>query len=100
VMPVKKSFCDKDDTRAYAAFKEINAASALSDTYYGAFDSFITMPGDKSSYVRTRGFYSPVHRPELCCSIRIGVESIDLSAYKDSMWPLIQKDMDLLLKEL
>lgn len=36
-------------------------------------------------------------RPELCAVIEAEVESIDLSRYKDSMSPLIRKDMNALL---
>ena len=37
-------------------------------------------------------------RPELCEAIKAEVERIDLSKYKDTMAPLIQKDRDELLK--
>lgn len=39
-----------------------------------------------------------LYRPELCKEIKKEVETIDLSKYKDSMSPLIKKDMDALLK--
>lgn len=35
-----------------------------------------------------------VYRPELCDIIRAETETIDVSVYKDSMAPLIRKDMD------
>lgn len=41
-----------------------------------------------------------LYRPELCEVIKAEVEKIDLSKYKDSMSPLIKKDMDELLKML
>lgn len=47
---------DKDDKCAYEFAKEIGAKSAESDVYYSLFDDFIAMLGEKSSYVRTRGF--------------------------------------------
>lgn len=47
---------DKDDKKAYNFAKEIGARSADTDEYYALFDNFIDMLGDKSSYVRTRGF--------------------------------------------
>lgn len=36
-------------------------------------------------------------RPELCGAIAAEVDTIDLSGYRDSMSPLIRKDMDALL---
>ena len=41
-----------------------------------------------------------LYRPELCETIRAEVEAMDLSRYKDSMSPLIQKDMDELLNRM
>ena len=41
-----------------------------------------------------------LYRPELCDAIKAEVEIIDISKYKDSMSPLIKKDMDELLKIL
>lgn len=41
-----------------------------------------------------------LYRPELCELIDEEIQSIDLSQYKDSMSPLIQKDMDELSKML
>lgn len=35
-----------------------------------------------------------LYRPELCEAIQTAVQSIDLAKYKDSMTPLIQKDID------
>lgn len=39
-----------------------------------------------------------LYRPELCETIKKEIESIDLSKYKDSMEPLIQKDIMSLIK--
>lgn len=39
-----------------------------------------------------------LYRPELCVEITAEVKRIELSKYKDSMSPLIKKDMDALLK--
>lgn len=39
-----------------------------------------------------------LYRPELCDTIKAEVERIDLSKYKDSMSPLIKKDIHDLLK--
>lgn len=39
-----------------------------------------------------------LYRPELCMEITAEVRTIDLSKYKDSMSPLIKKDMEALLK--
>lgn len=39
-----------------------------------------------------------LYRPELTERIRVAVHEIDLSKYKDSMSPLIKKDMDELLR--
>ncbi|NLM98308.1 MAG: hypothetical protein GX175_12000 [Halanaerobiaceae bacterium] len=39
-----------------------------------------------------------LYRPELRGAIKAGLERIDLSKYKDSMSPLIKKDMDELLE--
>lgn len=47
---------DKDDKKAYALAKEIGAKSAETNEYYEMFDAFVSMLGEKSSYVRTRGF--------------------------------------------
>lgn len=47
---------DKDDKKAYEAAKEIGVKSAETSEYYELFDEFIGMLGEKSSYVRTRGF--------------------------------------------
>lgn len=41
-----------------------------------------------------------LYRPEMIELIRDAVNNIDLSAYKDSMSPLIKKDMDALLKSI
>lgn len=41
-----------------------------------------------------------VFRPELCSCIRKEVESIDLSAYRETMVPLIQKDIGVVLQLL
>ena len=47
---------DKDDKKAYALAKEIGAKSAETNEYYEMFYAFVSMLGEKSSYVRTRGF--------------------------------------------
>lgn len=47
---------DKDDKKAYAFAKKVSAESTETDEYYEMFDLFISMLGEKSSYVRTRGF--------------------------------------------
>lgn len=133
---------DKDDKKAYAFARKIDAASAASDEYYPYFEDFLGLTGSRSSFVRTRGFilccaqarwdsqgklrdalpvlmkllHDPkptvvrqclaalhevaLYRPELCEPILAEVKSIDLSAYKDSMAPLIKKDMDELMKIL
>lgn len=39
-----------------------------------------------------------LYRPELCGAIEAELDRIDVSKYKDSMAPLIQKDMKKLLK--
>lgn len=39
-----------------------------------------------------------LYRSELCETIKANLETIDVSKYKDSMSPLIKKDMDELLK--
>lgn len=39
-----------------------------------------------------------VYRPELCGAIKAEIDIIDLSGYKDSMSPLIKKDIEELLK--
>ena len=39
-----------------------------------------------------------LYRPELCEAIESEVKTIDLSKYRDSMSPLIKKDMDELLR--
>lgn len=41
-----------------------------------------------------------LYRPELCEIIGAEIQSIDLSGYKDSMAPLMQKDIDELKKIL
>lgn len=41
-----------------------------------------------------------LYRPELCEPILAEVKSIDLSEYKDSIAPLIKKDIDELMKVL
>lgn len=38
-----------------------------------------------------------LYRPELCDAIRAELAAMDLSGYRDSMSPLIQRDMDELL---
>jgi len=47
---------DKDDRKAYALFKEINAKSAESSEYYQYFDRFVALTSSENSYVRTRSF--------------------------------------------
>ena len=39
-------------------------------------------------------------RPEMCKHIKKTISKIDLSIYKDSMKPLIKKDIDELLKRV
>lgn len=41
-----------------------------------------------------------LYRPEMIELIREAVNNIDLSIYKDSMSPLIKKDMDVLLRAI
>ena len=41
-----------------------------------------------------------LYRPEMIELIREAVNNIDLSIYKDSMSPLIKKDMDVLLRSI
>lgn len=131
---------DKDDKKAYAFFKKINAESALIDEYFSFFDDFLDLIPSKSSYVRTRGFIlccaqarwdtqkklqralpnmlkllhddkptvvrqclNALHevalfQPNLCIIIIKELQNMNLSKYKDSMAPLIQKDMNELLK--
>lgn len=131
---------DKDDKKAYEFAKELSAKSAQTNEYYELFDEFVGMLGEKSSYVRARGFglacaqarwdcdgkldtsfdkrsillndekptvvrqcLSALHevvsyRPELCEKISSAVKNIDLSRYKDSMSPLIKKDVEELLR--
>lgn len=133
---------DKNDKKAYAFSKQIEARSAASDEYFSCFDEFASLLTAKSSYVRTRGFclccaqarwdetgklertlpamlillhdekptvvrqcLKALHevvlfRPELCETIRSEVETMDPSSYKDSMSPLIKKDMDELLNRM
>lgn len=133
---------DKDDKKAYAFARKIDAASAASDEYYPYFEDFLGLTGRRNSFVRTRGFILccaqarwdsqgklqealPVlmrllhdakptvvrqclaalhevalYRPELCEPILAEVKSIDLSEYKDSIAPLIKKDIDELMKVL
>ena len=135
-----KALQDKDDKKAYALFKEIEARSVASDEYYSCFEDFLGLLNAKNSYVRTRGFVlccaqarwdesgklqnalpvmfvllhddKPIvvrqclaalhevvlYRTELSEAIKAELETIDLSKYKDSMSPLIKKDMDELLK--
>lgn len=62
---------------------------------------FILLHDDKPTVVRQcLGALHEValYRPELCEVIKAELETIDLSKYKDSMLPLIQKDIDELLK--
>lgn len=133
---------DKDDKKAYAFSKEIEAKSADSDEYYSYFEQFVGLMHSKSSYVRARGFKLccvqarwdtegklqralsnmfmllhddkptvvrqclgalhevALYRPELCNAIEEELERIDLSKYKDSMAPLIRKDINALQKVL
>lgn len=131
---------NKDNQKAYALFKEINAKSTNSDEFYSYFDNFIGLLTHKSSYVRTRGFclacaqakwdkYDKIksnletmlkmlhddkpivvrqclnalhsvvlYKYDLRNAIRQELDKIDLSKYKDSMSPLIKKDMNELYK--
>ena len=64
---------------------------------------FVLLHDDKPTVVRQcLGALHEValYRPELCGAIKEELERIDLSKYKDSMAPLIQKDMNELLKML
>lgn len=47
---------NKDNSRAYAVFKEVLERSKETDEYYSYFDDFVGLLSDMSSYVRTRGF--------------------------------------------
>lgn len=41
-----------------------------------------------------------LYRPEMCETIKKTISKIDLSIYKDSMIPLIKKDIDELMKSV
>jgi hypothetical protein len=68
----------------------------------GAPKSMLTLLNDeKPTVVRQclKALHEVVlYRPDLCEAIKAEVERIDLSKYKDSMSPLIKKDMSELLK--
>lgn len=63
-----------------------------------AFPSMLALLHDKKPTV-VRQCLGALHevvlyRPELCEKINVEIQSIDLSCYKDSMAPLIKKDID------
>jgi len=62
-----EALTDKDDSKAYAMIKQIAAASELSDEFYSC--------------------------PELSPIIENELELIDVSCYKDSIIPLILRDI-------
>ncbi|HHV30368.1 hypothetical protein [Acetivibrio mesophilus] len=68
----------------------------------GAMSSMLTLLNDEKPTVvrQCLGALREVvlYRPELCDTIKAEVERIDLSKYKDSMSPLIKKDMYELMK--
>lgn len=70
----------------------------------GALDVILSLLHDEKPTVvrRCLGALHEVvlYRPELCDTIENEVENIDLSKYKDSMSPLIKRDIDELLKML
>ena len=70
----------------------------------GALDVMLSLLHDEKPTVVRRCLEAlhevVLYRPELSDALKIKVETIDLSKYKDSMSPLIKKDMDELLKML
>lgn len=86
---------DKDDKAACEYAKQLGAESAASDRYLCMIPEFAEMLTDKNSYVRTRGF-------GLICNQARWADNgqIELGKYKDSMSPLIEKDMKELMKVL
>lgn len=134
-MDIIDRITDKDDNKAYAATKEIAAASELTSEYYNFLDDFAGLLNHKKSYIRTRAFIlicsqakwdtkdkikkilpqmlqlfhdeKPtvvrqclnavkeiiVYQPYLSMDIKKELESMNLKQYKNSVRPLIEKDI-------
>lgn len=89
---------DKDEKVAYELAKKIGIESAESDKYVKMIPAFAEMLIDKNSYVRTRAFMLICNQSRWSDKGQIeAVKEIDLSGYKDSMSPLIKKDIEVLL---
>lgn len=134
-MDIIDRITDKDDNIAFAATKEIAAASELTPEYYNFLDDFAKLLNHKKSYIRTRAFIlccsqakwdtndkikmilpqmlqlfhdeKPtvvrqclnavkeiiVYKPEFSKDIKKEMENINLDLYKDTVRPLIKKDI-------
>ena len=75
----------KDDQFACAIADQIVSESRDGDGWYEYFDAFASLMNHPKSLVRNRAQYIP---RILAC-----LHEADLSKYRDSMRPLIEKDM-------
>lgn len=92
---IRERLTDKNDKAACDFARQMAAESAESDKYLESIPLFASLLQDRSSYVRTRAFGL------ICSQARWAhVGQIDVSKYKDSMSPLITKDIEALKKEL
>ena len=95
---------DKDDKAAYEYSKIIGAESAESDKYLPMLPEFADMLYDLKPTVVRQCLHAlhevALYRPEMYEMIIDAVDKIEVSKYKDSMSPIIDKDINELMKVL
>ena len=90
----------KDDKYACAIADKIISESKDTDEWYEFFDAFVSLLNHPKSLVRKRVLYIlsanahvGVAKPQYIPRILSCFQEADLSKYKDSMRPLIERDM-------
>lgn len=73
---VIKDITNIDDNIAYLNTKKIKAESAKSNKYYKNINDFISLLGDKKSYIRTRAFIL------ICCQAKWDNENLIKQNFK------------------
>ena len=90
----------KDDKYACALADKIISESQKTDKWYEYFDNFASLLNHPKSLVRNRVLYIlaanaqvGLAKPQYIPRILLCLREADLSKYKDSMHPLIEKDI-------
>ena len=83
----------KDDKYACALAEKIISESQETDEWYEYFDDFASLLGHPKSLVRNRVLYILAANAQWDEENRFDAIIADLSKYKDSMRPLLEKDI-------